>query len=165
MKILRRSVSRSGNSRLWTHVSALLALVVVAASAGCGSDGSSGGGDVRDYSLDFFAQGAGRFGALQVEINHLGNSGGFLGRNDRVDCVPLVEAIVAANFVGERVAKVGFISLQGVPMPSPILRCGFRTDEELVPADFLIEVTDASDTDSKPLDPAPTVVVSSITER
>lgn len=148
---------------------ALCGFVACAATTGCGSDGSDyeAGPDeaASTYTVEFYVESVSRFGALQLEITHLGNSGGFIGRGDRVDCVVLVEAIVAANFVGERVAKVGLISLRGVPTPSPILRCGFRTDEELVPADFLVEVTDASDTDSKPLDPAPTVVVSSISKR
>jgi hypothetical protein len=79
--------------------------------------------------------------------------------------VALVDAIVAGNYVGERVTKIGLISLRGVQTPSAILRCGFRTREELTPDDFAIDVTDASDTSSNPVDPVPSVVVSSITER
>jgi hypothetical protein len=45
------------------------------------------------------------------------------------------------------------------------MRCGFRTREPLSPNSFAIDVTDASDTDSKPLDPSPTVVISTITPR
>ena len=117
------------------------------------------------YSLDFFVQTAGTFGALQLEITHLGRSGGFIGRGDKIDCVSLVEAIVASNYVGERVAKVGLISLAGIRTPVAIMRCGFRTRENLGPPSFAIDVTDASDTESKPLDPPPTVVISTITRR
>ena len=117
------------------------------------------------FSLDIAVQGNERFGALQLEITHLGNNGGFIGRGDQIDCVPLVEAIVAGNYVGERVARLGMISLQGIPSPSLILRCGFRTRESISPASFLIEVTDASDVDSKPLEPFPTVAIVGIYPR
>jgi len=149
--------------------SAALLGVVLAVVAGCGSDdwevNTDPDGEVRDYSVEFFVETASRFGALQLEITHHGDSGGFIGRGDKVDCVPLVEAIMAANYFGERVAKVGLISLEGIRTPAAILRCGFRTDEDLAADDFLVEVTDASDPESRPLDPVPSVVVSSVTAR
>ncbi|MFN2427587.1 MAG: hypothetical protein ABR587_14190, partial [Candidatus Binatia bacterium] len=102
---------------------------------------------------------------LQLAITHLGRSGGFIGRQDAVDCVSLVEAIVASNYVGERLTKVGLISLQGIRTPAAIMRCGFRTREPLSPGSFNIDVVDASDTESNPLEPTPTVVISTITRR
>lgn len=118
------------------------------------------------YNLEIWATGdAPRFGALQFEITHLGSRGGFIGRGDKVDCVSLVEAITAANYKGERQVTVGFISVAGVRLNIPIMRCGFRTQEGVGPASFDVQVTDASDTSSKPLDPPPNVVVSSVTRR
>lgn len=144
----------------------MLGLVAAVAIAGCGNDGSSNAGaDVRDYSVEFSIQSASRLGALQLEITHLGSSGSFIGRGDKLDCVALVDAILAASYVGENVAKIGLISLHGVVTPSAIMRCGFRTREELGAADFSVEVTDASDTESLPVDPVPTAVVSTVTER
>jgi len=148
---------------------ALFGFVACAAMAGCGSDGSNydAGPDeaASDYTVEFYVESASRFGALQLEITHLGNSGSFLVRGDRADCMALVDAIVASNYLGDRVAKVGLISLQGIVTPGAIVRCGFRTREDLDPGDFLVEVVDASDIDSRPLDPAPSVVVSSVVER
>ncbi|MFN2378084.1 MAG: hypothetical protein ABR538_16255 [Candidatus Binatia bacterium] len=118
------------------------------------------------YNLEIWATGdAPRFGALQFEIRHLGSSGGFVGRGDKVDCVSLVEAITAANYKGQGQVTVGFISVAGVRLNIPIMRCGFRTREGLSPASFDVKVTDASDTNSKPLDPEPNVVISSVTPR
>lgn len=117
------------------------------------------------YSLDFYVDTPGTFGALQLDVNHLGNGGGFIGRGDKVDCVPLVEAIVASNYLGERETKIGLISLQGIHTPAAIMRCGFRTRESLSPGSFLIEVTDASDVESKPIEPKPTVYIKSIVPR
>lgn len=117
------------------------------------------------YNLDITVQGEEPFGALQFEMTHLGNNGGFIGHGDSIDCVPLVEAIVAGNYVGERVAKIGLISLQGIDPGLLILRCGFRTREALSPASFLIEVTDAANKKSEPLDPPPTVAIASVMRR
>ena len=95
---------------------------------------------------------------------HLGQSGGFIGRGDRVDCEPLVEAIVASNYLGERETKVGMISVEGILTPAALLRCGFRTTEELTPADFEIEVTDSSDVHSHQVE-HPVIYVKSIVPR
>lgn len=120
---------------------------------------------VAAYTLEFSVLGSQSYGALQLEVNHLGRSGGFIGRGDAVDCVSLVEALVASNYLGERVVKIGLISLQGIPASGPIMRCGFRTRESLSPASFRILVADASDTDSVQIDPPPTVVISTISPR
>jgi hypothetical protein len=149
---------------------AVLGFTVAAAVAGCGNGDdwhvdTNPDGEVRAYNLDFAVQSAGTFGALQLEVSHLGQSGGFIGNGDTVACTALVEAFVASNFAGERVLKVALISLEGIRTPSTILRCGFRTSEELTPADFAVDVRDASDTESKPLDPVPTVIISSISRR
>jgi hypothetical protein len=141
------------------------AFALASCGDGAGYDDSPDDSEVPAYEIDFYVQTPGKFGALQLDITHLGSSGGFIGREDKVDCVPLVEAIVASNYLGERVVKIGLISLQGIVTPSAVMRCGFRTREELGPSDFEIEVTDASDTESKQIDPPPVVVVSAIVER
>jgi hypothetical protein len=125
---------------------------------------------IASYSLDFFVQTRGTFGALQLDVEHLGSSGGFIGRGADVDCVSLnknldVNVLVASNYLGERLTRIGLISLEGVVTPAPVVRCGFRTRETLTPGSFLVEVKDASDTGSNPIEPAPRVFVSAITPR
>lgn len=141
----------------------LLLLAVLAGVPGCGDDGPEG--VALDYDVEISADGDGRFGALQFRITHRGNRGEFLGRGDKVDCETLVDAISAANFHGERSFNAGLISIAGVQMPAAIFRCGFRTSEDVEPASFQVEVTDAADTSSRPLDPPPIVFISSVTER
>jgi hypothetical protein len=104
---------------------------------------------------------------LQIDITHLGRNGGFVGRGDKIDCVATVDALAAANYKGERVASVGLISIPGIRTPARILRCGFRTRENLSPNSFQVDVTDASGTgeDSEPIDPPPVVVISSVSRR
>lgn len=143
---------------------ALIALLLV----GCGDGGDGAGpveGPVVSYTLTLSVSGDALIGALQLEIEHLGNSGGFIGRGDQVDCQPLVQALVAGNFAGEGLVRIGMISLQGIPSPTALLQCGFRTREEIVPGSFLVEVSDASDINSQPLDPYPEVFVSQVTIR
>jgi len=121
---------------------------------------------VPAYNLEFDVTGQPvRIGALQLQVTHLGSSGGFIGRGDKIDCVPLVDALVASNYPGERVAKMGLISLSGILTPAPVMRCGFRTREPLGPASFQVEVTDASLTNGEQIDPQPTVVIGSVMRR
>lgn len=151
-----------GNARLVGAAFMLfMALLGSTALPGCG-DGSD---YVPTYDVEISGLGAFRLGALQLEIEYLGDRGGFLGRGDNIECVPLVQALVAANHVTEHVAKVGMISLEGIVLPAPLMRCGFRTREELTPDSFSVLVTDASDTDSLELDPYPAVVVSTVALR
>ena len=143
-------------------------LLAIAIAGGCGDGSDLDPGDdeaAPAYTLTIAVDGSGRLGALQFEMTHLGNSGGFIGREVQIDCRPLADGIVAGNYVGERVAKIGFISLAGVRMPAPLLECGFRTREALDASSFLFEVTDASDTNSNPLDPPPQVVLSRVVRR
>ena len=140
-------------------------LALLASASGCGDGQGGDDGPAVSYSIDLSVDGDEPFGALGLDITHLGNNGGFLGRGDKIDCVPLVDAIVAGNYVGERTAKLGLISLRGIPLPSLILRCGFRTSEPLSPASFLIEVTDAANINSEPLDPPPNVAITAIIAR
>lgn len=151
----------------------VLGFLIALGTQGCGNDADDRYDDLPSddeaapaYSLEVaVTDSSSPLGALQFEITHLGNSGGFIGRDDQVECMPLVEAIVAANSIGGRTAKIGMISLQGIRTPALILRCGFRTREVLGPASFLVEVTDASDTNSAALDPPPTVAIESVTRR
>ena len=119
------------------------------------------------YDLEVYVNSPGRLGALQLKITHLGSSGGFIGRNDQTECVALVDAMMAANYSGERLAQVGLINIQGFRTPASVVRCGFRSRESLSANSFLVEVVDASDAgnDPKPVDPTPTAAILSIIPR
>jgi hypothetical protein len=152
---LKNLSSGVGARRLAVRTVAFVCAAVALASCG---DGDSYTDTPEDdttpvYSIDFHAESAGNYGALQFDIRHLANSGGFVGRADKVDCVPLVDAIVASNYLGERMVKIGMISLQGIQTPADLMHCRFRTREELDASDFEIEVTDASDTSSQQVEP------------
>jgi hypothetical protein len=141
-----------------------VALAITASGYGCGNGNATG--NATDYSLTFSVEPGDAvpvtIGALQFEVTYLGNNGGFIGSGDQIDCVVLVDAIVAGNDPRQDVARIGMISLQGFHAPSPIIRCGFRTADDLAPESFRIEVLDASDTNSESLDPPPVVVLSSM---
>jgi hypothetical protein len=127
--------------------------------AGCGGDGARTAWDIT-FSVDS----PGEFGALQVEIS--GPDGGrWLGRGESSDCEALVNAIMAANFVGKGSLKAGLISLHGIATPAPFLRCGFESEDIPQAGDFSIRVVDAADTESDPVLPLPVVTVSGIEPR
>lgn len=104
-------------------------------------------------------------GALQFEVSHTGSSGGWVGREGDVECEALVDALRASNYVGGRTVRVGLVSIQGMPTPGPMIRCGFRTPEYVSTSSFAVQVVDASDTDSAPISPLPSMRVSSVVRR
>ncbi|MBI5506878.1 MAG: hypothetical protein HY899_18990 [Deltaproteobacteria bacterium] len=104
-------------------------------------------------------------GALQFEVSHTGSSGGWVGHQGDVECEALVDALRASNYVGGRTVRVGLVSIQGMPTPGAMVRCSFRTPEYLSTSSFAIQVVDASDIDSGPIDPLPTMRVSSVVRR
>ena len=128
-------------------------------------DSIGGDSTAPEYDVVVSVSSATGLGALQIEIIHLGSAGSWVGKGAGVDCASMVDAILAANFVGGRGVKVGLISLQGIPAPGPVVLCGFRTRERLSPASFQIRLVDAADTNSDPVNPLPDVVISSIVQR
>lgn len=85
-----------------------------------------------------------------------------MGKGARVDCEALVNAVFAANFAGQSGLKLGLISLEGLAIPGPIVRCGFESRTTPEPGDFTIRVIDAADSESDPVSPLPIVAVSDI---
>lgn len=142
------------------------ALLAACLAAGCGGSGDGDSG-VPAWDVEVAVTSAANLGALQLRLTHLGASGAFLGTGDQVDCVPLVDALMASNFPGGRTVQIGLIDLRGFRTPASVVRCGFVTTEALAPDSFLVEVVDASgaEIDPRPLDPPPTVAVVSVTPR
>src|SRR6185436_9539734 len=98
------------------------AAVVCLLTTGCGSGDGDGSPTVYDntcdplppaYNVEIQVTSGGRIGALQLDITHLGRSGCFIGRGADVECEPLVDALIAANYRLDRTTSVGLISLPG----------------------------------------------------
>ncbi|MBI5505165.1 MAG: hypothetical protein HY899_10220 [Deltaproteobacteria bacterium] len=142
---------------------ALLAFVVAcAATAGCGSDDP---GDLQ-YDVTIAVLGTTvALGALQFDVSYDGASGGWVGHQGDVECEALVDALMAANYVGEGTVKIGLVSIEGIPAPGPVVRCGFRGPLEISTSSFVVQVVDASDTSSAPVEPMPAMRVSSVVTR
>jgi hypothetical protein len=165
--------SRRASSRRCSPVRAVVSLVALAAAASlsCGDVNevkTCPGGTVPDssptYTVEFSVTNVtSPVGALQFETSVPCTNTVFLGRGDQVDCTSRVDGILAANYLGPDTLKVGMISLEGVRTPSPILDCEVRSLEPPVAGDFHVTVTDASDSSSEPLAPAPSVQITHIT--
>ncbi len=92
-------------------------------------------------------------GALQFEADYSQVVGEFLGSGTGVDCTRLVNNALASQSDQDanRLLKVGYISAQGFQGPTDLTVCTFVTpDTGVVPEDFVVTVTDASDPASAP---------------
>jgi len=104
-------------------------------------------------------------GALQFEISYNGTSGGWVGIQGDAQCDALVDALRAINDTGARSIRVGLVSVQGMPTPAAMVRCSFRSRDYVAATNFTVQVVDASDTDSNPVQPLPSMRVSSVVRR
>ena len=147
------------------------ALLATVATSGCGDDTcviiTTGGTHqaLSEWTVTFAVTDASQIGALQADVVSDDCDGDFTGRADQLDCQPLVDAIFAGNHIGERSAKFALIDLDGFRTPAAIVACGYRSRGEPTAANFRIVVTDASDTNSSPLENTPNLVVASVTPR
>ncbi|MFT4569476.1 MAG: hypothetical protein ACI91F_000343 [Candidatus Binatia bacterium] len=110
-------------------------------------------------------EGSNELGALQFEIDHLGDSGGFVSQGaTKLDCLFLGGMLGAANKLG-RSAKIGIIDLDGMPETGPVVTCAFRTNESLSPGSFNVRVMDAADTETEQVSPLPVLAVTNVVSR
>jgi hypothetical protein len=119
-----------------------------------------------EYELTVsIVEGDAELGALQFELDHLGNSGGFVSLDEqRLDCLFLGGMLGAANKQG-RTAKIGLIDLDGMPEVGPVVTCAFRTRETISTGSFTVRVTDASDTETNAVSPLPVLAVTNVIPR
>lgn len=130
-------------------------------------DGSAGEDPkVPAYDITVSTTGtAGMLGALQFTITYLGSTGGWIGSGGDAECDALVDALRAINDEGSRGIRIGLVSVQGMPTPGAMVRCGFRTRDYVSTTSFDVQVVDASDTETTPIQPLPVMRVSSVVRR
>ncbi|HYB97933.1 MAG TPA: hypothetical protein VEC57_02255 [Candidatus Limnocylindrales bacterium] len=144
---------------------ALALLLFSAGGCGDGSGGSFDDSDGDDQGAPAYevtasvVDAVGLVGALQFEIRYLGESGGWAGRGASVICEALTAGLAATNYPGARSVKVGLVSLDGIPTPSAVVRCVFRSRDVLDEDSFEVEVADASDVETMPLEEFPAMEV------
>jgi hypothetical protein len=94
---------------------------------------------------------AGLIGALQFDLNHSGNSGGWQGAGGGVRCSWNVSGgITACNDVGSGRARCALADISGFQTPASIVTCTFKTDEAVSASDFNVQVIDSSTPDFDP---------------
>ena len=107
-----------------------------------------------------------RIGSLQVLVHYNSADGEFGGTGSAAQCTTLASATLGTYFDNEsaRTINGALISLAGFTGPTSLYHCVF-TPGAVVPlaSDFAISVTDAGDTNSNPILPRPSVVISNIT--
>jgi len=104
---------------------------------------------------------SGTLGALQFDVQYTGSNGGFVGTADKVECESLIErALSAFTNKGGKTMTGALVSVNGFSTPQDVARCRFRSTQAVSPSSFAITVTDASDTDTMAVTPAPEMLVS-----
>jgi hypothetical protein len=108
---------------------------------------------------------SGILGALQFDVNYLGESGGFVGAGGSVACTPDVDvALTSFNDRGNGRLSAAFVDLEGFATPTPIATCLFRTTDDVAAEDFEVTVTDASGTDLQSTGELPEMAITSVVE-
>lgn len=96
---------------------------------------------------------SGPVSALQLDINHLGSSGGWQGAGSKANCQELVSANMrACNDKGRGRISCALIDVGGFPTPADVLSCVFKTGGTVSMSDFSAQVVDASDPQMNPID-------------
>ncbi|MFN2428263.1 MAG: hypothetical protein ABR587_17645 [Candidatus Binatia bacterium] len=103
-------------------------------------------------------------GSLQWTTDYSSVSGGFLGVGDTVECASLVEGALAAfnDRDLEKFLESGLISVDGFAGPRDLAECTFRSLTDPLPSDFVIGDVEAATPDLALLEPAPAIVVKSV---
>jgi hypothetical protein len=96
---------------------------------------------------------SGPVSALQLDINHLGSSGGWQGAGSKANCQELVSANMrACNDKGRGRISCALIDVGGFPTPTDVLSCVFKTGGTVSMSDFSVQVVDASSPDMGQID-------------
>jgi hypothetical protein len=96
----------------------------------------------------------GNLGALQFNIVHQGQGGGFAGARGTARCRSMVPSALASfNDVGNGTLRAGIIDVSGFATPGAVVSCTFKSRETVSSGDFGVEVIDATDPELKHRDP------------
>jgi hypothetical protein len=84
-------------------------------------------------------------GALQFDVRYLGRSGDWAGAGAGASCAWLLDAdLHACNDKGGGEMTCAVVDPEGFRGPIDLMRCGFRSNDEVEVEDFRVRVTDAS---------------------
>ena len=149
-----------------------LILAAVLGTTSC-DDGSPGGwpptsstssttpGDLSTFWVSLgVTNDVGRLGALQFDARYLGDTGGWVGAAGWVLCETRVpNALATFNNKGGGLLSGAMINLDGLPTPGVMARCTFRTDEDLSPGSFEVDVVDSANIEGYPPKTQPVMAV------
>lgn len=92
-------------------------------------------------------------GALQFEVDFVGDTGAFAVSGEKADCTNLTSNSVLATSVIDGQLTAGLISLSGFTTPTNLIRCLFVAATAPAADDFDITVTNAETVGGNPIDP------------
>jgi len=118
-----------------------------------------------ECALEFSLTDPVTLGSLQWEIDYASAPGEFVGSGETVQCVNKVTTAfgMKQDKDAERKVITALISLAGFAGPRVLSECQFLADVVPEVGDFVITVIDAANPDLQPVNPPPSIVLSSIT--
>jgi len=127
-------------------------------------------GAAVSYTVVFALDDAVTLGTLQIEVDYAAAGGRFVGSGQNVSCTSPLTAAGALVAFGDddSGARLSFaaLALGGFDGPTSLASCEFSTaGPEPVRDEFAITVVEANGLDLSPVDPVPTVRVTSIRAR
>lgn len=139
------------------------AVLATALSFGCG-----GGNDPDTYDVTVSVVSSTDLGSLHFKIYSFFNDGDFIGHGDDLDCTVLVDADLESDkFGGDPpfgpILELWLSNEDGFAVPSAVVRCGFRTAEEIRDDSFAVEFLDATNFTGSPTEA--TITISSVERR
>ena len=156
-----RTETVTGIARTATALVSVLALVTL---TGCpGKQSEKTGEPSAKYSVTIsVVSELSEIGALQFDIDYSGN-GGFVGRNDGVECESLLADVLSA-FTSRTAAKMtgAIVDVKGFSTPRAVAKCNVESSGAPPASSFKVTVTDASDIRTTPINPYPELTVSEV---
>lgn len=139
-------------------------------TAASGSTTTTVAGTPASYTVTFRLVSAVTIGSLQVEIDYGGTGGDVVGSGGTVSCTSPLSASGALVAFGDddstSTLNIAALKLTGFTGPTSLASCGIQVTGGTPDAgDFRITVVEANAVDTTPLDPPPTVSVSSVVLR
>jgi hypothetical protein len=110
--------------------------------------------DATEYGIRFdVGPTDGPIGALQIEVDHTGTSGAWLGAKAGVACRWMVSASLhACNDKGGGKLSCAVVDTTGFTGPTGLMECSFKSKNAVSASDFTVDVVDASSPGLEPID-------------
>jgi hypothetical protein len=139
---------------------AAAALLAASLGSGCGAGTDE---DPTIYDIVVSVLSGTDLNSMHFTIYSYFNDGDFIGHGDDLECTVLVDATMTSKKYGDGSLEIWLQNEDSFAVPADVIRCAYRTPEELRDTSFAFELHDA--TNFTGAETNPTATISSITAR